>query len=67
LDRKGVYRGLVGKPEGKKPFGKPKVDGKIILKWTFRKWDGSTDWIDLAQDRDICRALVNALKNFRVS
>jgi hypothetical protein len=45
-DRKGVYRGLVGKPEGKKPFG------SIILKWTFRKWDGGTDWIDLTQDWD---------------
>jgi hypothetical protein len=56
----------VGKPEEKKPFEKPKIDGRIILKWTFRKWDGGMDWIDLAQDRDICRALVNAVKNFRV-
>jgi len=30
----------------------PGVDGRIILRWIFRKWDGGMDWIDLAQDRD---------------
>ena len=34
-----MYRVLVGTPEGKIPFGKPDVDGKIILRWIFRKWD----------------------------
>jgi len=29
-----------------------RVDGRIILRWIFRKWDGGMDWIDLAQDRD---------------
>jgi hypothetical protein len=38
-DRKGVYRILVGKPEGKRPLGKPNIDGRIILRWIFRKWD----------------------------
>jgi len=33
-----VYRVLVGKPEGKRPLG-PGVDGRIILRWIFRKWD----------------------------
>jgi len=43
------------------------VDGKIILRWIFSKWDaGAMDWIDLAQDRDRWRALVNAVMNFRV-
>jgi len=37
--RKGVYRVLVGKPEGKRPLGNPGVDGRIILRWNFRKWD----------------------------
>ena len=44
----------------------PGVDGKIILRWIFRKWDGGMEWIDLAVDRDRCRAVVNAVKNLRV-
>jgi len=44
----------------------PGVDGKIILRWIFRKWDGGMDWIDLAQVRDKWRAFVNAVMNFRV-
>jgi hypothetical protein len=36
-ERKGVYRVLVGKPEGKKPLGRPCVDGMIILGWIFKK------------------------------
>jgi hypothetical protein len=42
------------------------VDGKIILKGIFKKLDGGMDWIDLAQDRDRWRALVNAVMNFQV-
>jgi hypothetical protein len=38
----------------------------IILKWILEKWDGGTDWIDLTQDRDRWRALVNALMNLHV-
>jgi hypothetical protein len=36
--RRGVYRVLVGKPEGKRPLGRPGVDWRIILTWIFRKW-----------------------------
>jgi hypothetical protein len=36
---RGVHRVLVGKPEGKRPLGDPAVDGRIILRWIFRKWD----------------------------
>jgi hypothetical protein len=36
---RGVYRVLVGKPEGKRPLGRPGVDGRIVLRWIFRKWD----------------------------
>jgi hypothetical protein len=42
------------------------VDGRITLKRIFDKWDGVLDWIDLAQDRDKWRALVNAVMNLSV-
>jgi hypothetical protein len=45
----------------------PGLDGKLILRRIFNKWDvGGMDWIELAQDRDRWRALVNAVMNFRV-
>jgi hypothetical protein len=44
----------------------PRVDGRIILKWIFERLDGGMDWINLAQDRDRWRALVNAVMNLRV-
>ena len=36
----------------------PDLDGRIVLKWIFRKWDGGMDWIDLSEDRDRWRTLV---------
>jgi len=48
-------------------LGDPGVDVRIILRWTFRKWDGGEmDWIDLAEDRDRWRALVNVVMNLWV-
>jgi hypothetical protein len=44
----------------------PGVDGRIILRLIFRKWDGRIDWIDLAQDRDRLQDLLNAVMNLRV-
>jgi len=38
---RGVHRVLVGKPEGKRPLGRPNLDGWIILRWIFRKLQGS--------------------------
>jgi hypothetical protein len=46
-------------------LGDPGVDGRIILKCIFKKWDGSMDWIELAQDTDRWRDLANAAMNFR--
>jgi hypothetical protein len=42
------------------------VDGRILLRWICRKWVGCVDWIELAQDRDRWRALVNAVMNLLV-
>jgi hypothetical protein len=57
----------VGKPEGKNHLEDPGIDGRIILRWIFRKCDvGSTDWIELAKDRDRWRAVGNTVMNFRV-
>ena len=60
-----VHRIIVGKPEGKRPLGDPDVDGRIILRWIFGKWE---EWrMDgVAKDRDRWRALVNRVMNFRV-
>jgi hypothetical protein len=39
-ETRGVYRFLMGKPEGKMPLGRPRcIDGRIIFRWIFRKWD----------------------------
>jgi hypothetical protein len=42
-------------------------DGRIILKWIFRNWDGGVDWIDVAENRDRWRAFVNAVMNLPLS
>jgi hypothetical protein len=47
-------------------LGDPSLDGRIILKCIFKKWNGGMDWIELAQGRDWWRAVVNAVMNLRV-
>ena len=52
-ERIGEYMVLVGKPERKRPLGRPWRRWRIILKWVFRKWNlGVVYWIELAQDGD---------------
>jgi len=66
-DSRGVYRVLVGKPKGKRPLRSPRLRWEDKIKMDLQKVGcRSMDWIDLAQDRDRWRALVNAVMNFRV-
>jgi len=66
-DRRVVYRGLVGRPEGKRPLGRPKRRWKDNIKMGVREVGcEGMDWIELAQDRDRWRAVVNAVTDLRV-
>jgi hypothetical protein len=65
-DKRNACRILVGKPEGKRPLGRPRRRWVDNIKMDLRdKWDGM-DWIDLAQDRDQWWALVNTIMNLQV-
>jgi hypothetical protein len=57
---------LVGKPKGKRPLVRYSHRWEDNFNWMFKKWDGGMNWIDLAQDRDRRRGLVNAVMNLRV-
>jgi hypothetical protein len=65
-EKRGAYRVLVGRTEGRHHLRDPGIDGRIILKWIFKKWDGGMDWIELAQDRERWRAVVDTVMNLRV-
>jgi hypothetical protein len=71
-EKSNEFRILVGKPEGKKPLGTPRRKWVDNIKMDLREmrsdgmgWDGM-GWVDLAQDRDQWRALVNTVMNLRV-
>ena len=63
---RGVHRVLVGKPEGKRPLGRPRLRWEDNIKVDLKEVRGGGDWMELAQDRDRWRALVNTVMNFRV-
>ena len=64
---RGMYRILVGKPEGKRPLGRPRRRWENNIKMDLQELGcGGMDWIELAQDSDRWRALVNAVMNLRV-
>ena len=65
---RGVHRVLVGKPEGKRPSGRPRRRWEDNIKMDLREVGGGCgDWKELAQDRNRWRALVNTVMNLRVS
>jgi hypothetical protein len=65
---RGVYRVLVGKPEGRTPLGRPRHRWEDNIRIDLRKVGcGFVDWMELAQDRDRWRALVSAVMNHRVT
>jgi hypothetical protein len=66
-EKRNGYRILVGKPEGKRPLGRPRRRWEDNIKMDLREigW-GGIGWINLAQDRDRWRSPVNVLLNLRV-
>ena len=65
-ERRGVYRGLVGKPEVRSPLERPRRRWKNNIKMFLREVGWDMDWIDLALERYRWRAVVNAVIKLRV-
>jgi hypothetical protein len=66
-EERGAHRLLVGKPEGKRPLGRPRRRWEDNVEMDVQEVVvGRGDWIESAQDRDRWRALVSTVKNFRV-
>ena len=64
---RGVYRALVGKPEGKNPLGRPRRRWEDNIRMDLQEVGlGYEDWIGLAEDRDGWQALVSVVRNLRV-
>jgi hypothetical protein len=65
-EKRGAYRILVGRPEGRRPLGRPRRRRKDNIKMDIQEVGWGMDWIELAHDRDRWRALINAVMNLRV-
>jgi hypothetical protein len=66
-EERGVHRVLVGKPEGKRPLGRPRRRWEYNIMMDVQEVGGGRgDWMELAQDRDGWRALVSTVRNLRV-
>jgi hypothetical protein len=62
-----VHKVLVGKPEGKRPLGRPRRRWEDNIKMDHQEVGGGrVDWMELVQDRDKWQALVGTVRNFRV-
>jgi hypothetical protein len=65
-EERGAYRSLMGRPEGRRPLGRPRHRWEDNIKMDVQEVGWGMDWIELAQDRDRWRAVVNTLINLRV-
>jgi hypothetical protein len=65
-EKRGAYRILVGRPEGRRPLGRPRRRWEDNIKMDLQAVGWGMDWIKLAQDRDRWRAVVNAVTKLRV-
>jgi hypothetical protein len=65
-EKRGAYRILVGRPEGRRPLGRPRRRWEDNIKMGLEEVGWGMDWNELVQDRDRWRVLVNAVMNFRV-
>jgi hypothetical protein len=64
-EKRGAYRILVGRPEGRRPLARPRRRWEDNIKMDLQDVEWGMDWIELAEDRDRRRALVNAVMNLR--
>jgi hypothetical protein len=66
-EKRGAYRIFVGRPEGRRPLGRPRHRWEDNIEMDLQNvgW-GAMDWIELAEDRDSWRALVNAVMNLQI-
>jgi hypothetical protein len=65
-EKRGAYRILVRRPEGRRPLGRPRCRWEDNIKMDREDVGWGMDWIELVQDRDRWRAVVNAVMNLRV-
>jgi hypothetical protein len=66
-ERRGVYKALVGEPDGKRPLGRPRHRWEDNIKMYLQEvGGGGMDWIELVQERDRWQALANAVMNLQV-
>jgi hypothetical protein len=64
--KRGAYRNLVGRPEGRRPLGRPRRRLEDNMKMDLQEVGWGMDWVELAQDRDRWRTLMNVGMNLRV-